>query len=861
MEPPTESPDTGPLTTLEQILTYDRPGWGQGFAPVRPRPFVAKPFPPLRSRLLVCHDLAGGYGEDRWVEGGGYDRAYRMYDWGIIDIFVYFSHNLVTIPPAGWTDVAHRHGTRVLGTFITEWGEGLNLCAKLLQSEEVAERAATKLAQIAVDHGFDGWLVNIENKIVPVENVGRMVYFVECLTAKMRAAKAEQGIPLHLGKSSATVIWYDSVTTDGNLKWQNRLNSKNRVFFDACDGIFTNYHWARNYPTDCALEAAGRRLDVYMGIDVFGRGTWGGGGFHVDSALRVIQNAGVSAALFAPAWTLQNKTSGGGRVDPSKGLSWGKVEGDFENVDGEFWAKITKAWHAPRPVPGSLGGSEDCAAIPLVVNFGCGVGEAWRIVGEEVAVFGTIPPAAGHDEKSHREEMATPRADGLVGGAFYNLASQCLTPLVALGEGRGAASKAVVQAKLSSQLKSSAGDANGSVRAKWSFEESFDGGSCLSFAGLLDEKASATFPLYSCDFPLPPEPLEVRITFSCNTDSEIALVLVLGGAGEVEGRREIVLRGWGQKGPPDGDRVFSRRLALSEQRVVYSPAQEEHRIVETPGVGHDDDKLLLRVRALREAGESYDAIWSQLRSERSGRTTPSPAPQHLRGGGTSGGGEAEYPARARSTSPSKKKTASWITRKFVVRDLRMGGFQAVREIRLVCARRKPQIPESGDEGEALRLYRAGGVLRGVAGLAVFRASVGELVVGPWRKDTPCTFGKIGDLRAVEATYQRDESSNGIRACMDLSLEWEFSDQSEEGVSSDAGYSWRTLHCDLWRASEKKEGGWKWLGRAYGTKYRLQGLEIGGAEAGAGLILAVQQVNAMGYREAEEDWARIEITPI
>ena len=50
------------------------------------------------------------------------------------------------------------------------------------------------------------------------------------------------------------------------------------------------------------------------------------------------------------------------------------------------------------------------------------------------------------------------------------------------------------------------------------------------------------------------------------------------------------------QGPPDGDRVFSRRLALSEQRVVYSPAQEEHRIVETPGVGHDDDKLLLRVR-------------------------------------------------------------------------------------------------------------------------------------------------------------------------------------------------------------------------------------------------------------------------
>lgn len=38
------------------------------------------------------------------------------------------SHNLVTIPPAGWIDVAHRHGTRVLGTFITEWDKGYDIC-------------------------------------------------------------------------------------------------------------------------------------------------------------------------------------------------------------------------------------------------------------------------------------------------------------------------------------------------------------------------------------------------------------------------------------------------------------------------------------------------------------------------------------------------------------------------------------------------------------------------------------------------------------------------------------------------------------------------------------------------------------
>lgn len=84
------SPEIVPLKTLEELLAYEKPGWGCGFAPKRPLPFVATPFPPLKSRLLVCHDLAGGYGEDKLVQGGGYQRPYRMYDWGLIDIFVYF---------------------------------------------------------------------------------------------------------------------------------------------------------------------------------------------------------------------------------------------------------------------------------------------------------------------------------------------------------------------------------------------------------------------------------------------------------------------------------------------------------------------------------------------------------------------------------------------------------------------------------------------------------------------------------------------------------------------------------------------------------------------------------------------------
>lgn len=51
----------------------------------------------------------------------------------------------------------------------------------------------------------------------------------------------------------------------------------------------------------------------------------------------------------------------------------------------------------------------------------------------------------------------------------------------------------------------------------------------------------------SCDMPLPAEPLEIRVTFSGNSDSEIALVLLLDVPGQLGGRKEVVLRGWGQQ--------------------------------------------------------------------------------------------------------------------------------------------------------------------------------------------------------------------------------------------------------------------------------------------------------------------------
>lgn len=51
----------------------------------------------------------------RFIQGAEADTPYVFYHWEYIDIFNYFSHHMVTIPPAMWTNAAHKHGVLSLG--------------------------------------------------------------------------------------------------------------------------------------------------------------------------------------------------------------------------------------------------------------------------------------------------------------------------------------------------------------------------------------------------------------------------------------------------------------------------------------------------------------------------------------------------------------------------------------------------------------------------------------------------------------------------------------------------------------------------------------------------------------------------
>lgn len=143
-------------------------------------------------KLLVCHDMKNGYLNPGDANNFGSiyhtENSFHLFPFlNDIDIFCYFSHNLVTIPPSEWISHAHREGIKCIGTVITEWEQGKEICAKLFESKECTIRYANLLVDIAEYYGIDGWLINLENSLDhPDTQVPLVQLFLSHLTCKMK---------------------------------------------------------------------------------------------------------------------------------------------------------------------------------------------------------------------------------------------------------------------------------------------------------------------------------------------------------------------------------------------------------------------------------------------------------------------------------------------------------------------------------------------------------------------------------------------------------------------------------------------------------------------------------------------------
>ncbi|XP_014245517.1 cytosolic endo-beta-N-acetylglucosaminidase-like isoform X1 [Cimex lectularius] len=248
-------------------------------------------------KTLYCHDMKGGYLDDKYVKGCASEDPFTFFRWAGIDIFVYFSHTLLTIPPLAWINAAHANGVTVLGTIITEGEKGHEFCKNLLKEDKLIESFCVKVAQIAKHYKFSGYLLNIENDI----SMANMPNFIELVKELRKQLKKVD--------PNNIVIWYDSVTIpNGEICYQNELNGHNCTFFDITDGIFLNYNWKEENLTFSKRFAENRAADVFVGIDVFGRGCYGGGGFNSHKAMKLIRKYNLSAAIFAPGWVHECQT-------------------------------------------------------------------------------------------------------------------------------------------------------------------------------------------------------------------------------------------------------------------------------------------------------------------------------------------------------------------------------------------------------------------------------------------------------------------------------------------------------------------------------------------------------------------------
>ena len=312
-----------PIKTISELLQ-----WSPGARCMLKLAKRARP----TTLVLHCHDFKGGYGDDRFTQGTHCNESYTFQYWHLIDYFVYFSHYRVTIPPTPWIQASHKNGVSCFGTIITEWKEGVSETLELIYGPtydpllpstqiDFSTIYADKLVEVAVAVGFDGWLLNIESPLPSSIHVKVLTRFLSYFRARL----AETGLLL---------FWYDSVIQNGQVCWQNQLNDQNKPFFDCTDGFFTNYSWSEQQPSSSSLNAGSRKADVFTGIDVWGRGSFGGGGFNCHKALRAINEA-TSVAIFAPGWTFEY-------LDPAY----------FRENEDRFWENKYAPIHSlGKPIP------------------------------------------------------------------------------------------------------------------------------------------------------------------------------------------------------------------------------------------------------------------------------------------------------------------------------------------------------------------------------------------------------------------------------------------------------------------------------------------------------------------------------
>ncbi|RII18705.1 Glycosyl hydrolase family 85 [Streptomyces sp. YIM 130001] len=296
---------------------------------------------------------------------------YATTHWGYVDELVFWggssAEGLIVAPNAPVVDAAHRHGVPVLGSVFlppVAYDGDLQWTRDLVQKDSEGHfPIADRLAAVAAAYGFDGWFINAETDGGDQELAADMTAFV----AELKRLGAEHG---------GRVCWYDSMTVDGSVNWQDALNDRNQPFFEAASSMFLNFNWT---PQDLTSSGrlAGRldrgRYELWAGVDVEGDGwdksvDW-------DALLPSDRDHTASLGFYRPEWTRNH-------------LPEDRTPEQFHAADARFWSgrsldpsrpDTDDPWRAPAL---AVADRSTVDALPFATAFNTGHGLRWYENGE-----------------------------------------------------------------------------------------------------------------------------------------------------------------------------------------------------------------------------------------------------------------------------------------------------------------------------------------------------------------------------------------------------------------------------------------------------------------------------------------------
>ncbi len=152
-----------------------------------------------------------------------------------VDLLVYWGgssgEGLIVAPSPDVVDMGHRNGVKVIGTcFFPQAAHGGKLewlDTFLTKDEEGNFPMVDKLVEVAETYGFDGWFINQESE--GDDTAGLTKEHADLMLEFIKAFKA--------AAPELELVYYDSMTVDGEMDWQNALTNKNAAFLTDTEAL------------------------------------------------------------------------------------------------------------------------------------------------------------------------------------------------------------------------------------------------------------------------------------------------------------------------------------------------------------------------------------------------------------------------------------------------------------------------------------------------------------------------------------------------------------------------------------------------------------------------------------------------